>query len=221
MTGPVSGEPVAGSGARAGTRDDVGSILTLLALGLIFRVIIAYLLPGSGFANDIGAFQYWASNLASQGLHGFYGRDFFHDYTPGYLYVLWIVGLVGQGLSGAGGPGDLIKVPPMLADLALAWLVWSMTLELGGSRRAARLGAIIVVVNPITWFDSVAWAQVDSVGVIFLLLGLRELWRDRPERSAVLHRDRRAREAAARDPDPDRRRRHDPPRAPTGRRVRS
>ena len=183
MTGPVSGEPVGEVGAHARARDSVGSILTLLALGLIFRVIIAYLLPGSGFKNDIEAFQYWAQNLASEGLHGFYARDFFHDYTPGYLYMLWLVGVVGQAL---GGVGDLIKVPPILADIGLAYLVWSMTLELGGSRRAARLGAFIVVVNPITWFDSVVWAQVDSFGLVFLLLGLRELWRDRPERSAML-----------------------------------
>ncbi|MES2210688.1 MAG: phospholipid carrier-dependent glycosyltransferase [Chloroflexota bacterium] len=183
MTGPVSGEPVrGGSAARAGMRDDVGSILILLALGFTFRVIIAYLLPGSGFANDIGAFQFWAGDLAKNGLFGFYDRDFFHDYTPGYLYVLWIVGLVGQVF---GGVGDLIKVPPMLADLGLAYLVWTMTRELGGSQRAGRVGALIVVINPITWFDSVVWAQVDSVGLIFLLLGLRELWRDRPERSAV------------------------------------
>ena len=45
-----------------------------------------------------------------------------------------------------------------------------MTLELGGSRWAARLGALIVLVNPITWFDSVVWGQVDSFGVVFLLL---------------------------------------------------
>ena len=44
----------------------------------------------------------------------------------------------------------------------------------------------MVVVNPITWFDSVVWGQVDSFGVLFLLLALRELWRDRPERSAIL-----------------------------------
>ncbi len=183
MTGPVSGEPVRGGIAtRAGTRDGVGGILILLALGLTFRVIIAYLLPGSGFSNDIGAFQYWASNLATQGLHGFYDRDFFHDYTPGYLYVLWLVGLIGQV---AGGVGDLIKVPPIIADLGLAYLVWSMTLELGAGRRAARIGALIVVINPITWFDSVVWAQVDSFGLVFLLLGLRELWRDRPERAAI------------------------------------
>ena len=29
------------------------------------------------------------------------------------------------------------------------------------------------------------WGQVDSFGVVFLLLGLRELWRDRPERAAI------------------------------------
>ncbi len=41
------------------------------------------------------------------------------------------------------------------------------------------------MVNPIFWFDSVVWGQVDSVGVVFLLLGLRALWRDQPERAAI------------------------------------
>jgi hypothetical protein len=185
LTGPVSGEPVRGGGAtRAGTRDDVGGILILLALALTFRVIIVYVLPGSGFATDLGLFQYWASNLANEGLYGFYQRDFIHDYTPGYLYVLWVVGLVGRVFGG--GVGDLIKIPPIVADVVLAYLVWSMALELGAGRWAARLGAVIVAINPVTWFDSAIWGQVDSVGVIFLLLGLRELWRDRPERSAIL-----------------------------------
>src|SRR5436309_13281587 len=61
-----------------------------------------------------------------------------------------------------------------------------MTKELGGSERAARLGAAIVVINPITWLDSAIWGQVDSVGAVVLLLAVRELWRDRPERAAVL-----------------------------------
>jgi len=158
-------------------------ILVLLALGLAFRLIIAYLLPGSGFGVDVTSFRFWASNLASQGLSGFYDRDFFHDYTPGYLYVLWLVGTIGNFL---GGIGDLIKIPPILGDLGLAYLVWSMTKELGGTERAARIGALIVILNPVTWFDSVVWGQVDSVGVVVLLLALRELWRDRPERAAIL-----------------------------------
>jgi len=185
LTGPVSGEPVRGGDATRAeaARDDVGGILILLALALTFRAIIAYLLPGSGFANDISAFQFWANNLFREGLYGFYQRDFLHDYTPGYLYVLWAVGAVG---SLFGGIGDLIKVPPMIGDVALAYLVWSMALELGAGRWAARLAALIVAINPITWLDSAIWGQVDSVGVIFLLLGLRELWRDRSERAAIL-----------------------------------
>ena len=47
------------------------------------------------------------------------------------------------------------------------------------------VAAAVAVLNPISWFDSVVWGQVDSFGVVFLLLGLRELWRDRPERAAI------------------------------------
>jgi 4-amino-4-deoxy-L-arabinose transferase-like glycosyltransferase len=178
---------------RTAPRDGAGGIAGLLILGLAFRLIIAALLPGSGFKVDIDSFSYWAQNLASQGLFGFYDRPFFHDYTPGYLYVLWFVGVVG-GLIGDAvrlfgqsfGLVDLLKVAPIVGDVTLAYLAWSMAREMGASERAARIGAFILVVNPVTWVDSVLWGQVDSVGVVFLLLALRELWRDRPERSAIL-----------------------------------
>src|SRR5688572_7668479 len=160
----------------------LGAILIVLALGLALRLILAYLLPGSGFDADLSSFRFWADNLADNGFYGFYQRDFFHDYTPGYLYVLWLVGTVGNAL---GGIGDLIKIPPVLAALAVGYLVWSMIRELGGRERLALLGAVVVVVNPVFWFDNVVWGQVDSVGVVFVLLALRSLWRDQPERAAV------------------------------------
>jgi Gpi18-like mannosyltransferase len=191
LTGPAIGGPDSrgAAPARTGFWDAAGGILVLLAVGLALRLIIAYLLPGSGFRVDISSFQFWANELADHGINGFYARaaapqhGFFADYTPGYLYVLWLVGTVGNVV---GGVGDFIKIPPILGDLALAYLVWSMVRELGGSERAAKLGALIVLLNPVTWFDSVVWGQVDSVGVVALLLSVRELWRDRPERSAIL-----------------------------------
>src|SRR4029078_1758375 len=91
--------------------------------------------------------------------------------------------MVGHAL---GGIGDLIKIPPIVADLALGYITWSMIRELGGGERGARIGAALVIVKPITWVDSVVWGQVDSVGVVVLLLAVRELWRDRPERAAIL-----------------------------------
>jgi predicted membrane-bound dolichyl-phosphate-mannose-protein mannosyltransferase len=159
-------------------------LLAILAVGLAFRLIIAYvLLPGSGFGVDRASFIGWANDLAAHGPSGFYSRVSFIDYTPGYLYVLWLLGVVGNWL---GGLGDLIKLPAILADVAVGYLVHQLVVELGGSRRAALLGAILFVVNPVTWFDSAVWAQVDSFGLIFLLLGLRELWRDHPETAAIL-----------------------------------
>ncbi|HET7701792.1 MAG TPA: phospholipid carrier-dependent glycosyltransferase [Candidatus Limnocylindrales bacterium] len=185
-SGRVSGGPSRGADAptrTTWTRDGIGAIVAVLALGLVFRLIIAQLNAGSGFGVDRASFQGWAIDLARNGLHGFYERPGFHDYTPGYLYVLYVIGLLGQAL---GGIGDLIKIPAILADIVLGWLVWSMARELGAGRRAALIGAGLVVANPVTWFDSVLWGQVDSVGVIFLLLGLRALWRDQPERAAIL-----------------------------------
>jgi Gpi18-like mannosyltransferase len=161
-----------------------GGLLAILGVGLAFRLIIAYvLLPGSGFGTDRDSFIGWAEDLAAHGLYGFYGRVSFIDYTPGYLYVLWLLGIVGNAL---GGLGDLIKLPAILSDIVVAYLVHQLVLELGGSRRAALIGALIFVVNPVTWFDSAVWAQVDSFGLIFVLLGLRELWRDHPESAAIL-----------------------------------
>ena len=214
MTGRASGGPSRGAGAptrTSWTRDGVGAILAVLgARRSPLRLIIAYVFPGTGLKFDLDSFHAWAANLARNGLNGFYNRGFFLDYTPGYLYVLWLVGLVGQA---TGGIGDLIKIPPILADVAIGWLVWSMARSSGASRRAALIGAALVVVNPVTWFDSV------DVGPGRLVR--RRVPAARAARAVArpagaggdLDGDRGAHQAPARDPRPDRRRRDDPARA--------
>ncbi len=98
--------PAPGTRVRARPQDAAFAFLVILALGLALRLIIAYvLLPGSGFGVDRGSFQAWAGELAKGGPGGFYERVSFIDYTPGYLYVLWLIGLVGKAF---GGIGDLI-----------------------------------------------------------------------------------------------------------------
>ena len=186
MTGPASGGPERGTGASTratGTQGAVGAILVVLALGLALRLIIAYLLPGLRLRGRSHLVPLLGGQPRARGPVGFYERDFFHDYTPG-LPVRPVAGRAGRACA-IGGVGDLIKVPPILADLAIGWLVWSMVRELGGRERLALGAALVAVLNPIAWFDSVVWGQVDSFGVVFLLLALRELWRDRPERAAI------------------------------------
>jgi dolichyl-phosphate-mannose--protein O-mannosyl transferase len=157
----------------------------LLALGLLLRLIIAYVfLPGSGFGVDIGSFSAWAIELARNGPWSIYERPIFIDYTPGYLYVLWALGLVGTatGID----VGQLIKLPAIAADLGLAVAVFALAADLGASRRAALVAAATVLFVPVTWFNNAVWGQVDSVGTLVLVVAVRELWRGRSERAAIL-----------------------------------
>ncbi len=186
MPGPAAGESAgAGEQARVRVRDAIVPLGVLLALGLALRLIIAYvLLPGSGFKVDLASFSGWASALAQDGPWGFYDRGIFVDYTPGYLYVLWALGLVAQASGIA--IGELLKLPAIVADLALAVAIFALAAELGASRRGALIAAAVFLLVPVSWFDSAVWAQVDSVGTLFLLLAVRELWRGRSEQAAIL-----------------------------------
>ena len=189
MAGPAPGERArAGEQARVRLRDVAVPLGVLLALGLVLRLIIAYvLLPGSGFKVDVASFNGWAVELARNGPYGIYDRPIFIDYTPGYLYVLWGLGLIAQVLGGPGaGPGDLLKLPAILADLGLAVAVFQLAADLGARRRPALAAAALVLFVPVTWFDSAVWSQVDSVGTLVLLLAVRDLWRGRDERATLL-----------------------------------
>ena len=194
MTALGSGMPDRESTTDEAPRRGIGlQIVAIMAMGLIFRLILAYGidgLRGSGFGADLGLFNYWADTLAKHGPWGFYANASYADYTPGYLYALWPVGALREVLGAAGVASDitdsLIKLPAIITDVLLGYLVASMALELGVTRRRALIAAAVVIFNPITWFDSVIWGQVDSFGTLFLLLGMRELWRGRHERAAVL-----------------------------------
>jgi len=184
LTGPSSqGESPQGRvSADTSGAFTVFAIVVLLAVGLALRFIIAQvLLPGSGFPTDLSAFQYWGNDIAQHGPVGFYSRQSFIDYPPVYLLLLGAVGFLYGG-----SVGDGVKLIPVLADMALAVIVWRMVLDLGASNRRALIAALVVLLSPITWFNSAIWGQADSVGSIFLLLGLRELQKDRRETASAL-----------------------------------
>ena len=133
-------DPVGRRGA--GTIDrlrrlDAGTILAaILVAGLLLRIFIAAVyLPMSGLANDIGSFSAWGQRMASLGPGGFYEEGYFADYPPGYLYVLWFLGTVGQALTplvGQNATGGLVKIPGILADIGVAWLLFLLARRWGG-----------------------------------------------------------------------------------------
>src|SRR5262245_51101351 len=122
VSGPSAGPASAPSATPA--------LVMLLLGGLALRLTIAYVLfPGSGFESDTGAYASWALSMAEHGPSGFYGNVSFIDYPPGYLYVLWPIGLIAQAFGGAdsyGLAGALTKVPPILIDIAVSWLLYRL-----------------------------------------------------------------------------------------------
>ena len=63
-------------------------IVWVLLFGFIVRIIAAA--SYKGHETDMGCFSAWADMAFGNGLSQFYLSDSFHDYPPGYLYVLYM-----------------------------------------------------------------------------------------------------------------------------------
>ncbi|HEY8168291.1 MAG TPA: phospholipid carrier-dependent glycosyltransferase [Candidatus Limnocylindrales bacterium] len=182
MTTPGAGAPDRGLGAstrsvRAPSAVPALTILLLAALAL--RLIIAYvLLPKSGFESDLGTFTAWAFRMVEVGAAGFYDVPGLSDYPPAYMLVLGFLGRLGQIIGAADGTGvatttALLKMPPILADIATGALLYVVAMRWFGDRprggQLALLAAALYVFNPVTWYDSAIWGQVDAIGALLTL----------------------------------------------------
>lgn len=108
----------------------------------------------------------------------------FADYPPGYMYVLWLIGkfcnLLGISLFSVMG-SVLVRLPAILADLAVALLLYRRAEKRLGQTCAYGL-ALLMAVNPVAILNSAVWGQVDSilalmlVGVFLLLEDEHPVW---------------------------------------------
>ncbi|RKY15909.1 MAG: hypothetical protein DRQ55_18940, partial [Planctomycetota bacterium] len=145
------------------------------------------LFPAAGFESDLGLYGAWATAMAEHGPGGFYDSVSFADYPPVYLYVLWAVGL----LAGPGGdPGELIKLPPILLDIGVGYVIYRLvrgwTWPGVRSEKLALAAAALYLFNPVSFYDSALWGQTDAAGALVLLLGLAALIRGNSEGAAAL-----------------------------------
>ncbi|WP_217591707.1 glycosyltransferase family 39 protein [Cohnella sp. GbtcB17] len=159
---PVGGKPRAAGGA----------VWLLFAGALLIRAACAPIMQGHPI--DALDFYFWANHAYEAGLHGFYTADIFVDYPPGYIYVLYVVGVL-QKLMHIGYPSAgsalLLKLPSIAADLAASYVL----LRLARPRFGAAAGAAIAslyLFNPMVFHNSVVWGQIDSFLALFILLAV-------------------------------------------------
>ena len=145
--------------------------LLLLLAAFALRLAVAALVPG--YDVDIGCFRAWGNKMASSGPFNFYpaGDPFsFCDYPPGYMWVLWLLGLIGN-LLGTGLTEFMVKLPPIFADMAMCALLYRL-----GKKRlpdaAALAVALLYAFNPLTVAVGAAWGQADALMTLLLFLSV-------------------------------------------------
>ena len=152
----------------------------LLAAALLARIAAAVL--HRGYPTDVNCFLTWSERVFRTGLSGFYSPDYFCDYPPGYMYVLWAVGALRTLLGATGDTPDawlLMKLPSILADVAACALIWNTAEEKWGGRDALAV-TLLYALGPAVLLDSAVWGQAD--GLLSLLVALtfcfaaRERW---------------------------------------------
>ncbi|MDR0405326.1 MAG: phospholipid carrier-dependent glycosyltransferase, partial [Clostridiales bacterium] len=144
----------------------------ILTFALAFRLFI--FLSVTGHTTDVACFKAWAQRLAQVGTHGFYAEGYFADYPPGYIIVLYLIGVTARffGLADASAAFTaLIKLPSILADIALGYVVYRAAAARQTKKSAAVL-TMLLLFNPAVFVNSALWGQIDAFFTLFMVLSL-------------------------------------------------
>jgi Gpi18-like mannosyltransferase len=142
----------------------------LLAVGLVLRLILGYCI--NGFDADIACFKAWACYTHEVGFNGMYYSDFFIDYPPGYLYMLYVTEFFRRLFSIPDYSQTftlLIKLIPILSDISCTAILWVLARR-RLSENAALFTASAYLFCPAVIINSAVWGQADSFCALLLLL---------------------------------------------------
>lgn len=157
-----------------------------LSAAFILRIILAPVIEG--YPSDIACFKGWAGMAAAKGLPGFYLSESFVDYPPGYIYILYLIGLLRKLFSLSFDSTALlilIKSPAIIADMITSLIIFRAGKKEIGFASASLL-SLFYAFNPAVIFDSTIYGQVDSVFVLLLLISLMFVYKDKLPGAAVV-----------------------------------
>ena len=139
------------------------------------RIIVSLL--SKGYVTDVNTFKAWALT-ASNDLFNFYKNAGFADYPPVYVYVLSLIGTIAKitGMANSAAMFSLlIRIPAILCDIAIAYIIFRKAFKIKNNYRFALLMSSFFLFNPAVFQNSSAWGQVDSVLSLLVILTLLTL----------------------------------------------
>ena len=146
------------------------SYLVLVLIAFVIRVLFACFYHG--FDTDVSCFAAWADRMYLLGPGGFYSPDVFTDYPPGYMYLLYPIGVLRSWLRIPNLSGMhllLLKLPAIVCDLAAGVLLYK-TANKRFSETQSLLISLLYMLNPAVLLNSSLWGQMDSVFTLALII---------------------------------------------------
>ena len=138
----------------------------LLIVGFILRILLS---PYGTFEGDFRTFKAWAIGISKVGFSKFYG-EYWCDYMPGYLYVLWLLDKM-HSIFPTIPDKILFKLPANLSDLGISILIL-FALRNITSLKNAQLASLAYFFNPASLSNSTFWGQVDSFHALPILVSI-------------------------------------------------
>lgn len=157
----------------------------LMVLAVALRLLLSTQIEG--YASDLNCFRVWGNRMWNPGISAFYNGEVFADYPPGYMLILALFAplrMLPGVTTGSGVEWMIIKLPAILADMAVAAVVFRFAKKHHQELAGAAL-ALLVAFNPAVILDSAVWGQVDSVMLLPLLLSLIALTENKPVKGAL------------------------------------
>ena len=150
--------------------------LVLFLVSIFMRYQFLYLQNGDLLMNVD-----WYRFLQQNGYKGLASSDF-SNYSPPYLYLLWL----GGGVFPKINPILIIKLIPTLFDVISVVTVYKIS-ELKIEKEKSFFFASLFFTLPTIMFNSSGWGQVDSIYSAFLLLCLYYILVDKPVSAMIVY----------------------------------
>lgn len=144
--------------------------IAILVAAFLVRLIAAVIYRG--YESDMNCFVSWSDMVYKDGFGAFYKSDSFTDYPPGYMYILYIIGMVRSVFNIAWDSvlsNILVKLPAIIADMGAGYLIYHVASKYVKETGAAIISALYLFC-PAIILDSAVWGQTDAVFTFFVAL---------------------------------------------------
>lgn len=144
----------------------------LVLIGLLIRLLLCKVFKGH--ATDMGCWVAWGNQIADGGFATFYDGTWY-DYPPLYMLILGGLTHIMRLLRVSEWGSETLRLfwymlPAFLCDVGCGVMILRFSREQKLPDGAGLVLAGLMVLNPAAMYLSGAWAQIDSILTLFLLL---------------------------------------------------